>query len=282
MINDVKKNAEQKMQKSVETLKHDLAKVRTGRAHTGLLDHIRVDYYGTMMPVNQVANVTLVDARTIGVQPFEKKMIGVVEKAIRDSDLGLNPATSGELIRVPMPALTEERRRDLTKVVHKEAEAAKIAVRNVRRDANEHLKKMLKDKECAEDDERHAQVDVQKLTDRYIAEIDKLLQAKEADLMAVLRTSRRPRPPRSQRLAQRLRLHEFHPRRPGGAADPPPRRHHHGRQRPLGAQSPAAARRWPSQGCRGGAQYGTRRDAARHRVPDVVRVFQRELAPARR
>ena len=185
MINEVKKSAEQKMQKSVETLKHDLAKVRTGRAHTGLLDHIHVDYYGTMMPVNQVANVTLADPRTIGVQPFEKKMIGAVEKAIRDSDLGLNPATSGDMIRVPMPALTEERRRDLTKVVHKEAEAAKIAVRNVRRDANEQLKKLLKDKQCAEDEERHAQVDVQKLTDRNIAEIDKLLHAKEADLMAI-------------------------------------------------------------------------------------------------
>jgi ribosome recycling factor len=185
MNNDVKKNAEQKMQKSVETLKHDLAKVRTGRAHTGLLDHIRVDYYGTMMPVNQVANVTLVDARTIGVQPFEKKMIPVVEKAIRDADLGLNPATSGDMIRVPMPPLTEERRKELTKVVHKEAEAAKIAIRNVRRDANEHLKKMLKDKQCSEDDERHAQTDVQKLTDRYVAEIDKILHAKEADLMAI-------------------------------------------------------------------------------------------------
>src|SRR5207253_5273647 len=185
MISDVKKSTEEKMQKSVETLKHDLAKVRTGRAHTGLLDHIHVDYYGTMMPINQVANVTLADPRTIGVQPFEKKMIPVVEKAIRDADLGLNPATSGELIRVPMPALTEERRKELTKVVHKEAEAAKIAVRNVRRDANEHLKKMLKDKECSEDDERHAQVDVQKLTDRYIAEIDKILHAKEADLMAI-------------------------------------------------------------------------------------------------
>jgi ribosome recycling factor len=185
VISDVKKSAEQKMQKSVETLKHDLAKVRTGRAHTGLLDHIHVDYYGTSMPINQVANVTLADPRTIGVQPFEKKMIPAIEKAIRDSDLGLNPATSGELIRVPMPALTEERRKELTKVVHKEAEAAKIAIRNVRRDANEHLKKMLKDKECSEDDERHAQVDVQKLTDRYVAEIDKILHAKEADLMAI-------------------------------------------------------------------------------------------------
>jgi ribosome recycling factor len=185
MINDVKKAAEQKMGKSVDALKADLGKVRTGRAHTGLLDHIQVDYYGSMMPLAQVANVTLVDARTIGVQPWEKKMIPVVEKAIRDSDLGLNPATSGDLIRIPMPALTEERRRELTKVVHKEAEAARIAVRNIRRDANEHLKKLLKDKQCSEDDERHAQADVQKLTDRFIADIDKILHAKEADLMAV-------------------------------------------------------------------------------------------------
>jgi ribosome recycling factor len=185
MINDVKKAAEQKMGKSVDALKADLGKVRTGRAHTGLLDHIQVDYYGSMMPLAQVANVTLVDARTIGVQPWEKKMIPVVEKAIRDSDLGLNPATSGDLIRIPMPALTEERRRELTKVVHKEAEAARIAVRNIRRDANEHLKKLLKDKQCSEDDERHAQADVQKLTDRVIADIDKILHAKEADLMAV-------------------------------------------------------------------------------------------------
>jgi len=185
MINDVKKSAEQKMGKSVEALKVDLGKVRTGRAHTGLLDHIQVDYYGSMLPLAQVANVTLADARTIGVQPWEKKMIPVVEKAIRDSDLGLNPATSGDVIRIPMPALTEERRRELTKVVHKEAENARIAVRNIRRDANEHLKKLLKDKACSEDDERHAQHDVQKLTDRFIAEIEKLLQAKEADLMAV-------------------------------------------------------------------------------------------------
>lgn len=185
MISDVKKSAEQKMMKSVDALKADLGKVRTGRAHTGLLDHIHVDYYGSMMPLAQVANVTLVDARTIGVQPWERKMIPVVEKAIRDSDLGLNPATSGDLIRIPMPALTEERRRELTKVVHKEAEAARIAVRNIRRDANEHLKKLLKDKQCSEDDERHAQVDVQKLTDRFIADIDKILHAKEADLMAV-------------------------------------------------------------------------------------------------
>jgi ribosome recycling factor len=185
MINDVKKSAEQKMAKSVEALKADLGKVRTGRAHTGLLDHIQVDYYGSMMPLAQVANVTLADARTIGVQPWEKKMIPVVEKAIRDSDLGLNPATSGDLIRIPMPALTEERRRELTKVVHKDAENARVAVRNIRRDANEHLKRLLKDKQCSEDDERHAQVDVQKLTDRFIAEIDKIMHAKEADLMAV-------------------------------------------------------------------------------------------------
>ena len=185
MINDVKKSAEQKMGKSVEALKADLGKVRTGRAHTGLLDHIQVDYYGSMMPLSQVANVTLADARTIGVQPWEKKMIPVVEKAIRDSDLGLNPATSGDLIRIPMPALTEERRRELTKVVHKDAENARIAVRNIRRDANEQLKKLLKDKQCSEDDERHAQVDIQKLTDRFIAEIDKVMHAKEADLMAV-------------------------------------------------------------------------------------------------
>ena len=185
MINDVKKSAEQKMGKSVEALKADLGKVRTGRAHTGLLDHIQVDYYGSMMPLSQVANVTLADARTIGVQPWEKKMIPVVEKAIRDSDLGLNPATSGDLIRIPMPALTEERRRELTKVVHKDAENARIAVRNIRRDANEHLKKLLRDHAVAEDDERHAQADVQKLTDRFIAEIDRVLAVKEADLMAI-------------------------------------------------------------------------------------------------
>jgi len=185
MINDVKKSAEQKMGKSIDALKHDLAKVRTGRAHTGLLDHIHVDYYGSQTPLGQVASVTLADARTIGVQPFEKKMIPVVEKAIRDSDLGVNPATSGDMIRIPMPAMTEERRKELTKVVHKEAEAARIAVRNIRRDANEHLKKLLKDKEVSEDDERHALVDLQKMTDRYIAEIDKLMAAKEADLMAI-------------------------------------------------------------------------------------------------
>jgi ribosome recycling factor len=184
-VAEVKKNAEQRMQKSIEALKADLGKVRTGRAHTGLLDHIMVDYYGSMMPINQVANVTLVDARTIGVAPWEKKMIPVVEKAIRDSDLGLNPATQGDMIRVPMPALTEERRKELIKVVKGEGENAKVAVRNVRRDANNALKDLVKDKLISEDDERRAQDDVQKLTDRYVAEIDKLLQAKEADLMAI-------------------------------------------------------------------------------------------------
>ena len=185
MISDVKKTADQKMHRSIDALKADLAKVRTGRAHTGLLDHIHVDYYGTSMPLPQVASVTLADARTIGVQPWEKKLVPVVEKAIRESDLGLNPATSGDMIRVPMPPLTEERRKELIKVVHKEAEGAKVAVRNVRREANEQLKKLLKDKQCSEDEERRAHDDLQKLTDRFIAEIDKMLQAKEADLMAV-------------------------------------------------------------------------------------------------
>ena len=185
MIADIKKNVEQKMAKSLDALKADLGKIRTGRAHTGILDHVMVEYYGSMTAVNQVANVTLVDARTIGVQPYEKNMIGPVEKAIRDSDLGLNPATNGDIIRVPMPMLTEERRRDLIKVVKSEGEDAKIAVRNIRRDANEQLKKLLKDKAVGEDEERRAQDDVQKLTDRFVAEIDKALQIKETDLMAV-------------------------------------------------------------------------------------------------
>ena len=185
MIADVKKSAEQKMKKTLETLKVDLGKIRTGRAHTGLLDHVMVDYYGTPTPVNGVANVSLLDARTIGVTPWEKKMVSAVEKAIRESDLGLNPATMGETVRVPMPALTEERRRDLIKVVHKEAENARVAVRNIRRDANNHLKDLLKQKKVAEDEERRAQDEVQKLTDRHIAEIDKALAAKEADLIAV-------------------------------------------------------------------------------------------------
>ena len=185
MIADVKKSADQKMHKTIEALKADLAKVRTGRAHTGLLDHVTVDYYGTPTPISQVANVTLLDARTLGVQPWEKKLVSAVEKAIRDSDLGLNPASQGDLIRVPMPALTEERRRDLTKVVKHEAENARVAVRNVRREAITHLKELLKAKDLSEDEERRAQDDIQKLTDRYIAEIDKMLQAKEAELMAV-------------------------------------------------------------------------------------------------
>jgi ribosome recycling factor len=182
---EVKKNAEQKMQKAIEALKHDYQKIRTGRAHTGLLDHIQVDYYGSMVPLSQVANLTLVDARTIGVQPWEKKMVGVVEKAIRESDLGLNPATQGDLIRVPMPALTEERRRELTKVVKAEGENGKVAVRNARRDGNDQLKKMVKDKLISEDDERRTQDDIQKLTDKFIAEIDKLAQQKEAEIMTV-------------------------------------------------------------------------------------------------
>jgi len=185
VIADLKKTTEQKMQKSLEALKADLGKVRTGRAHTGLLDHVMVDYYGNPTQVNQVANITLVDARTIGVQPFEKNMVGPIERAIRDADLGLNPATNGELIRVPMPMLTEERRRDLIKVVKGEGEDAKIAVRNIRRDANTHLKDALKKKEISEDDERRTQDEIQKLTDRYVAEIDKALAAKETDLMAV-------------------------------------------------------------------------------------------------
>lgn len=185
MIPELKKNTEQKMQKSLESLKADLGKVRTGRAHTGILDHVQVDYYGSMMPINQVANITLIDARTIGVQPWEKPLVAKVEKAIRDSDLGLNPASQGDVIRVPMPALTEERRRDLIKVVKHEGENAKIAMRNLRRDANAHLKDVLKKKEISEDDERRAQDDIQKLTDRYVMEVDKLLAEKEKDLMAV-------------------------------------------------------------------------------------------------
>ncbi len=185
MIADVKKTAEQKMIKSLESLKADLGKVRTGRAHTGILDHVMVDYYGNPTAINQIANITLMDARTIAVQPWEGKMVGAVEKAIRDADLGLNPSSQGNLIRVPMPALTEERRRDLIKLVKTEGENAKVAMRNVRRDANAQLKDLLKDKAISEDDERRAQDDIQKLTDKYIAEIDKALVAKEADLMAV-------------------------------------------------------------------------------------------------
>ena len=184
-IADLKNTTEHKMQKSLEALKTDLTKVRTGRAHTGLLDHVQVDYYGSMVPVNQVANITLIDARTIGVQVWEKTMAGKVERAIRDSDLGLNPASQGEMIRVPMPALTEERRRDLIKVVKGEGENAKVAVRNLRRDANATLKELLKNKEISEDDERRTQDEIQKLTDKYVAEIDKQLAQKEVELMAV-------------------------------------------------------------------------------------------------
>lgn len=184
-IADVKKNADLRMQKSIETLRADLAKVRTGRAHTGILDHIMVDYYGSSTNLSQVANVTLIDARTIGVQPWEKKMIAVVEKAIRESDLGLNPSTQGEMIRVPTPPLTEERRKEMVKLVKGEAEDAKIAIRNIRRDANEGLKKLVKDKECSEDDERRAQDEIQKLTDRFVAEIDKQVIDKEKEILTV-------------------------------------------------------------------------------------------------
>ena len=184
-IADIKKNAETKMAKSIEALKNDLQKVRTGRAHPGILDQVHVDYYGSMVPISQVANVSLLDARTISVQAWEKGMSAKIEKAIRESDLGLNPSAQGDLLRVPMPALTEERRKELTKVVRHEGENAKVAVRNLRRDANEHLKKLLKDKEISEDEERRAQDEVQKLTDRTVSEIDRLVQAKEADVLAV-------------------------------------------------------------------------------------------------
>ncbi len=185
VIADLKKTAEQKMDKSVQAFKGDLAKVRTGRAHTGLLDHISVDYYGTPTPLNQVAKVVLLDARTIGVTPFEKKMGQAIEKAIRDAELGLNPAASGDTVRVPMPSLTEERRKELIKVVRHEAENARVAVRNLRRDAIHHLKDALKKHEVSENDERRAQDEVQKMTDRHVTEIDRLLQQKEAELLAV-------------------------------------------------------------------------------------------------
>jgi ribosome recycling factor len=185
VIADLKKTTDQKMDKTIQAFKADLAKVRTGRAHTGLLDHIQVDYYGTPTPINQVAKITLLDARTIGVAPFEKKMIQAVDKAIRESDLGLNPAAQGDTIRVPMPPLTEERRKELIKVVKHEAENARVAVRNLRRDAIQHLKEGLKKHEVSENDERRAQDEVQKMTDRHVAEIDRLLQEKEKELMAV-------------------------------------------------------------------------------------------------
>ena len=184
-VQEIQKTTEQKMQKSVEALKHDYAKVRTGRAHTGLLDHITVDYYGSMVPLQQVAQVGLGDARTITVQPWEKKMIPVVEKAIRDSDLGLNPTTSGDIVRVPMPPLTEQRRKELVKVVRHEGENAKVAVRNLRRDANHHVKELLKAKQISEDDDRRAEETIQKLTDRFVSEIDKMIADKEKEVMTV-------------------------------------------------------------------------------------------------
>jgi len=185
MIADVKKSAEQKMLKTIEALKTDLGKVRTGRAHTGLLDHITVDYYGTPTPLKQVANLSLPDARTIAVAPYEKKMAGAIEKAIRDSDLGLNPSSVGDVVRVPMPALTEERRKDLIKVVRHEAENARVAVRNVRRDVMADVKEQLKKKVISQDDERRGQDEIQKLTDRFIAEVEQLLAAKEKELLQV-------------------------------------------------------------------------------------------------
>ncbi len=182
---DIKKTAEAKMAKSVESFKNELQKIRTGRAHPGILDQVSVDYYGSPVPISQVANVSLLDARTISVQPWEKGMGSKIEKAIRESDLGLNPSTQGDLIRVPMPPLSEERRRDLTKVARNAGEDAKVAVRNVRRDANEQAKKLLKDKAITEDDERRSADEVQKLTDRIIAEIDKLVSSKEQEILAV-------------------------------------------------------------------------------------------------
>jgi ribosome recycling factor len=182
---DVKKNAQDRMVKSIETLRADLAKVRTGRAHTGILDHVMVDYYGSPTALPMVANLTLVDARTIGVQPFEKKMLATIEKAIRDADLGLNPSSQGEMIRVPTPPLTEERRKEMVKLTKSEGEDAKIAVRNIRRDANEALKKMVKDKTASEDDERRSSDEIQKLTDKAVADIDKLLSEKEKEILTV-------------------------------------------------------------------------------------------------
>ena len=185
MISEIKKTAEQKMAKSIESFKNDLHKIRTGRAHPGLLDQVQVDYYGSMVPISQVASVSLMDARTISVQPWEKGMGPKIERAIRESELGLNPSSQGDLLRVPMPGLTEERRKELTKVVRHAGEDAKIAVRSVRREANDQLKKLLKDKTASEDDERRAQDEVQRLTDRTIAEIERLVQGKEAEVMAV-------------------------------------------------------------------------------------------------
>lgn len=184
-VANIRKTTEEKMVKSIESLKTDLQKVRTGRAHTGILDHVQVDYYGSMVPISQVANLSLADARTIVVQPWEKNMANAVEKAIRESDLGLNPASMGETIRVPMPALTEERRKELTKFIKGEGEQTKVAIRNLRRDGNEALKRLVNDKEISEDEERRAQADIQKLTDKFVSEVDQVLQAKEAEIMTV-------------------------------------------------------------------------------------------------
>jgi ribosome recycling factor len=185
MIDDLKKDAETRMGKSIDSLKHDLSKLRTGRAHPALLEHITVEYYGSDVPLSQVANISVADARMLTVTPWEKNMVPVIEKAIINSDMGLNPATAGEVIRVPLPALTEERRKDLIKIVKQEGEGAKIAIRNIRRDVLGDVKDLLKDKEITEDDERAAQADVQKITDKYVAEVDKLLVEKEKDLMEI-------------------------------------------------------------------------------------------------
>jgi ribosome recycling factor len=184
-LSAIKKNAEQKMNASLEALKNNLAKVRTGRANPQLLDTVQVEYWGSMVPMSQVANLTLLDARTIGVAPWEKGMGPKIEKAIRESDLGLNPASQGDLIRVPVPAMTEERRKEMTKLVRGEGEHAKVAIRNLRRDANEGVKKLVKDKLASEDDERRSTDEIQKLTDRMIAEVDKIVAAKEQDLMVI-------------------------------------------------------------------------------------------------
>ena len=185
MINDIKKDAEARMKKSIDALRQELKKLRTGRAHTSLLDHITVEYYGSQVPLSQVANISVDDPRTLAVSPWEKPMVSVIEKAIMNSDLGLNPNTSGDLIRVPLPPLTEERRRDMIKLVKSEGEKGKVAIRNIRRDANGDIKALLKEKEISEDDERRAEDDIQKLTDKYIAEVDKVLEEKEKDLMEI-------------------------------------------------------------------------------------------------
>lgn len=185
MLNNIEKDAKARMAKSLESLKHELAKVRTGRAHPSLLDHLTVNAYGTDTPLNQIASISIEDARTLSVQPWDKALVQPIEKAIMNSDLGLNPATAGTNIRIPMPPLTEERRKDLVRVIKGEGEAAKVAIRNIRRDANTHIKDLLKTKDISEDDERRAQDSIQKLTDQYVAEVDKSLAAKEDDLMAV-------------------------------------------------------------------------------------------------